>query len=403
MGKWRKLMSSIIFENEGLINVRAIKTFGVNVKETENPFGYFGTGLKYAIAIILRNHCKITLYRGESEKYIFSLKPTDIRNKQFSIITMNGEELGFTSELGKNWELWQAYRELYCNTLDENGDIYVEIRPITPQENKTLIVVEGESFLNVHYKRREFILQSDPIEIIDNVEIHEGPGKGFFYKNILVGGISSTSRYIYNITDRLELTEDRTVKSLFNSEWTIVKALVKSKYENIIEDVVLSNTGQFEDDLHFGYINSKPGEVFLSCLKRLSRDYSKSVNDSALILFHKYSKEDTLPKPTTMTVVQQRQLEKACAFCNKVGLFEYEDFPIVVAETLGKGILGLAKKGTIYIAIETFDMGTKMVAITLIEEYIHLKHGHPDMTRSMQNHLFNKIITLGEELNEEPL
>ena len=37
---------SVVFENQGLVDVRAIKTFGVSVKENENQMGFFGTGLK---------------------------------------------------------------------------------------------------------------------------------------------------------------------------------------------------------------------------------------------------------------------------------------------------------------------------------------------------------------------
>jgi hypothetical protein len=44
----------VVFENPGEIDAAAIRTFGVSVKEGENPIGFFGTGLKYAIAILLR-------------------------------------------------------------------------------------------------------------------------------------------------------------------------------------------------------------------------------------------------------------------------------------------------------------------------------------------------------------
>ena len=35
---------SIIFENPGTVDLRAVTTFGVSVKESDNPIGYFGTG-----------------------------------------------------------------------------------------------------------------------------------------------------------------------------------------------------------------------------------------------------------------------------------------------------------------------------------------------------------------------
>ena len=54
----------IIFENKGLIDVHAISIMGVSVKE-EGSIGYFGTGLKYAIATLLREGQKITIWRGK--------------------------------------------------------------------------------------------------------------------------------------------------------------------------------------------------------------------------------------------------------------------------------------------------------------------------------------------------
>ena len=44
----------IVFENPGEIDIRSISTFGVSVKEGDNPIGFFGTGLKYAIVVLLR-------------------------------------------------------------------------------------------------------------------------------------------------------------------------------------------------------------------------------------------------------------------------------------------------------------------------------------------------------------
>ena len=53
---------------------------------------------------------------------------------------MNEEQLPFTTELGKNWEVWQAYRELHSNTLDESGVITDK-----KVHNDTVIEVEGSA------------------------------------------------------------------------------------------------------------------------------------------------------------------------------------------------------------------------------------------------------------------
>jgi hypothetical protein len=54
---------SVIFQNLGLIDLRAVQIMGLNAKESKNPIGQFGTGLKYAIAVLLRNNCSVSIFR----------------------------------------------------------------------------------------------------------------------------------------------------------------------------------------------------------------------------------------------------------------------------------------------------------------------------------------------------
>jgi hypothetical protein len=66
-------------------------------------------------------------------------------------------------------------------------------------------------------------------------------------------------------------------------------------------------------------------------------------------------------------------------------------------------MMGLAEDKTIYLSIDVFGMGTKYLASTLIEEYLHLHTGYGDMTRELQNHLFNDIVSLGERIVGYPV
>ena len=118
----------ITFKNKGAIDVRAITTFGISSKENDNAIGYFGTGLKYAIAVMLREGVNFSIVTG-GKQYEFETRAETVRVDEFNFCFMRAggtgkfEQLPFTTELGKNWELWQAFRELYCNCTDENGEI----------------------------------------------------------------------------------------------------------------------------------------------------------------------------------------------------------------------------------------------------------------------------------------
>jgi hypothetical protein len=151
---------TVSFQNDGLIDLRAVKTFGVSVKESDNPIGFFGTGLKYAVAILLRTGHEVDVWRG-TERRTFGVKPVTVRGDTFEIVTLDDEELGMTTQVGKTWEMWMALRELYCNPMDEGG--VAEAGELEPAEGKTTIHVRGVPFSREFDAKDEIFLSSVPI------------------------------------------------------------------------------------------------------------------------------------------------------------------------------------------------------------------------------------------------
>ncbi len=92
----------MVLQNPGLIDLDVIKLMGVNVKDSDDSIGMFGTGLKYAIAVFLREGIEFSMFRGEDE-YIFTTESKNIRGKDFEVCVMSGPfdhiELGFTTDL----------------------------------------------------------------------------------------------------------------------------------------------------------------------------------------------------------------------------------------------------------------------------------------------------------------
>src|ERR1035437_3063720 len=134
-------MNHIIFENSGEIEPLAITTFGSSVKESKNPIGYFGTGLKFALAVLLRENHKILLQCGDRQVEI-GVRSQTIRGKEFQLVFIGENPAGFTTELGKNWKTWMAYRELHCNAKDEpDSRIYESAEVPAPMLGKTRLIV----------------------------------------------------------------------------------------------------------------------------------------------------------------------------------------------------------------------------------------------------------------------
>lgn len=397
----------IVFENDGLIDLIGITTFGVNAKLSDNPIGYFGTGLKYAIAVLLHSGQNITIYRGD-EALRFSVMTKTSRGKDFFVVAMNGEPLGFTTDLGKNWELWQAFRELWCNCQDEGGQAY-ETTDFNPRRGRTAIVVEGDQFHGVFQKRSDYILGSKPIHKLEGVEIHPGASSTIYYKGIAVARLPENRRplHTYNITGHLALTEDRTVKYDWQPAERVAEALQKTTNVEIIEQALKANPaendgkGGFEANLDFNFHGVSPGDEFIETVHRLSNSNGPKINSTAAAHAQKYYKTEPA-KELVLDDEQKAQLDAAMGFCADLG-FHIDGYPINCVQTLGGGVMGEAAGGEIFLTKNAFDAGTKQVAITLIEEFIHLHHGVADETRAMQERLLHEMVNLGERLLERPL
>lgn len=390
-----------IFRNPGLIDPRSITTFGVSSKESSAPIGYFGTGLKYAIAVILRTGGSICIYSGP-ERYEFSVQKTRIRVNDFDVVHMNGQPLGFTTELGKNWEQWQAFRELACNCMDEKGTFFETQHTIEHDTEHTTVVVRGAEFAKAWAAQDSVLLNSTPLWANDKVEFHPSPSALVYYRGVRVGKLSRPSLYTYNMTRNMSLTEDRTFALPWIVDNEVIDAIRKDvKNEQIIEAAVTALPDKTLEG-NFGYYGECSDE-FKTVVTRLSRMFHPRLNRSAEALVRDadlsvFIKDES----SSLDSVNRQRLKQATAFCKRIG-FPVDAYPLIVSSNLGGGILGRADNGKIYISTTAFNMGTKQVAGTLIEEYLHLAKGLIDCERSMQNYLIDTICSLGERLTKKPL
>lgn len=386
---------TVVFVNDGLIDPLAIATFGVNAKVTDNPIGFFGTGLKYAIAVLLRHGHEITIWRG-TERLDFAIAEHESRGKTFGIVTMNGQPLGFTTDLGKQWEMWQALRELWCNCADEGGEAFGGT-PYSPEDGKTGIVVRGAEFAKAFKGRSEYILSSEPLHVLDGVELHPGKSRTVFYRGIAVGRLPENKAplYTYNITSYITLTEDRTVRYPHTIDEAIAEAYQKTDNADLIEAAVRAPEGTLERQIDYGFHGIKPSEAFIETVNRVSRTHSRDMNRTAGSHAASYTPLPPI-RDYTLTPIEREQFREAKTFLLAMG-YDLETYPVQFVEKLGNGVLGTASGGEILISRDAFTAGTKQLSITLLEEFIHLKHGVDDETRAMQEVILHELVSLGEK------
>lgn len=391
----------LIFQNPGLIDIRAATTMGINAKADASAIGFFGTGLKYSIACILRWGGKITIWRG-LEAFEFTSQDCSVRDKGFSIVCMNGRELGFVTDYGKKWEPWQVYRELFTNCQDEGGKVFVADEP-WQAEGVTTVVVDCEQIFEAYGKRSTFILEGSPDFTGSACALFDRQSSAIFYQRLCVSRTPREMLFTYDLRRKTGLTEDRTLACSWDFDIALtilVDELCQSpihRHHEMAKAIMLAPRGTWEQQAHFGLTTgSERSPQFWAMAQHLMRHQAFDLNNSIKELLGKRKPMVESIEIFQPSELQKAVLDRASEFASRIG-FDVTAYPIICAERLGDGILGLAHEGTIFITREAFDMGTKMVAGTLIEEFIHLREGVKDCTRKMQNFLLNRLVTLGEE------
>ena len=388
-------MRKITFSNPGEIDPRLVTTLGVNVKQSDNPIGYFGTGLKYAIAVLLREGCPLTVWEGEKPHH-FSVKGEEIRGKAFNFIYMDGSRLGFTTELGKNWTLENAYRELHCNSTDEGGEGGKETEA-RPSSGTTAIEVEGDAFGIVHDIRYSFILNPamKPLYVNQFVDVYPGKAKTVFYRGMKVYELHCEGQFTYNIKEKIQLTEDRLLSGSNQlDQWLEIMFNEDTTPKYIIKDGLGQRHGYENRYLQFYWTSFS--ENMCQAVKELIKEKPQDVSEYVLKAYYKVKGEERGYEEIELTEARKAMLTSALRFSSSIG-FPAGEFPIKTAKSLGEGVIATIAKGVIWLSPQSFETEEVLVR-SLIEEYVHLRYKVDDMTRSMQNCLFGHIIRLGRKV-----
>lgn len=284
----------LIFQTPTSIPIEAFTTFGINVKLSSNPIGHFGTGLKYAVAVTLRLGGSIRLFKGETE-YNFYTSEASFRDKTFFFVKMRKRKglaarwrytsLPYTTELGKDWKPWMAFRELASNTKDEDGIWFSSSEPPKGKINQTLIILDCPEIENDNLDA----FLPDNLSLLyenNNVQIFEKPSHYIYYRGIRVTDLAKPSLFTYNRKDDFILTEDRTDGSQWNTNWNIRTALLSSDDATIYDSLLGMNEDCYEANLDFDSEYATPTDKFrdilstrigsgLSIPKRLSSMYER--------------------------------------------------------------------------------------------------------------------------------
>jgi len=255
------------FSNPGELSLTMLRTFGVTSKPAApqaGAFGQFGTGLKYAIAGILRAEGSISLSTG-GNLWHFGTSPENIRGKEVSRVTMHNEGSGelillpFTTDLGSHWGPWMWFRELYCNAKDEGGGMGDRAE----WKEETIFIVECEELEASDYKEHFLAEGSVPLAVFPGLEVFLGPSNSLFYKGVKVASTPRKMLYTYNILGKMDLTEDRTVP-MWSAQCALMRSIAQADDEGMdyAANIITADEGFDEAYWDWQYSGIEPSEGF---------------------------------------------------------------------------------------------------------------------------------------------
>jgi hypothetical protein len=274
-------MTSLVFETPGALDLRALTLFGASAKPNAvSPLGRFGTGLKYAIAGLVRLDAPPVMHVGATT-YRFRAVPVEFRDREVETIVMDDGrfsslELPFTTALGRHWEPWMLYRELEANTKDEGGQTYIStgaFGAVCGEENFTRIVVSHPDLLAAHAAREEIFLppEAGPAALeTESLRVLDHPAAHLYYRGVRVRDLGDKPALLtYDLLEEQALTEDRTLSLTYRVHHLVAAAVAVSDDEALIERVVAAPKGSWEQEhLDWDYAWTAPSEAFKAVMAR---------------------------------------------------------------------------------------------------------------------------------------
>lgn len=250
----------VIITNKGLIDPLAFELIGASTKrDDEQTIGFFGSGVKYAIAGLLKRGIPFQVWRG-TEPIEFTTEKVVMRDTEFDRILIDGKPTSMTTSMGPKWELWMLVRELYANAIDEGGEMAVtdDYSQFIREDHTTFIfpdrvrlqeVIGQQEFLFA--RNREIIYEDERIRVYEDV------GRaGYYVKGIYVGGEGNGHGYM--IKDHpYAINEERKIENEFWARLHTLERITKISCPKTIKKIVsrAKVQGTIEYNIFHGYLN----------------------------------------------------------------------------------------------------------------------------------------------------
>ena len=421
-------MKYLKITNKGLIDIEAFTMIGASTKRNDNSkIGMFGSGNKYAIAYLLRNNFEVIVYSGLN-KIEFKTEKRIFREMEFDLLFVNNKETSITLQMGFHWKLWQAIRELYTNAIDEgfiSFELVEEINNFNNDETSIFISLNND-LEDLFFNKDEYFLNKErqPIFECKYGAIYEKTGSKarIYRKGIKVFETNKNSLFDYDLYS-VVIDENRMASYswqipehiwniLYSCDKTFVirKILNEIKTNTLIEreieegiitpDISLMSTQWIEatekrqvfSENFAGWLNDEEKIKTDFVPTKLYHTLTSKIGDSIKPKSVQYSENGVPYNDAVINDARANILSKALDFFNDVNF--KMDYKIKIVDFKDTKILGSIDKENrlILVDVNAIDRGFDITVNTIIEEFIHLKHGVYDETRGFQDAIITEFI-----------
>lgn len=427
-------MKYIKIQSKGIIDPQAFSLIGASSKrDDKTKIGFFGSGLKYSLAYLLRNKIEFKVF-SDFKEHCFTTETAPFREKEFDVIVVDGEKTSLTTQMGMDWEPWFIVREIYCNALDEgDSKISRSSKEPKPIQDSTVFYLNEEPFKEIVDNWGAYFSEGrDDNELLynkDGLKIYTGgPAQIIYRKGIRVHHIEVPCVFHYDI-DNIKINESRTIKDEFSFKYDLVQMIGKIDESHVITTLLMTinDNNTMEESLYWEYVTSYneswltaingktlvPSEnagFWSDVIAEFPNDYlilpqkmvvslKKYFSELVKVIGEETGSDSGDTRPVQKNKRMEGMLGQSLQFLKEVG---YKvDYPIEIVSFQRNETLGQAVNDKILLSTKVFDKGLKLLTRAIIEENEHHLSGFGDKTREFQNHIFERwVSTMEEKVNQ---
>lgn len=423
-------MKYLKIKNQGLINEKALYLLGASTKRGDNSkIGMFGSGNKYAMAYLLRNDYELIIYKG-IEKINIEVIKEDLDGFEYDTIIINGRNTGITTEFGKDWELWQAIREIYCNAIDAGGDSMEYVNSIEPSDNETHFYIRTRPEVNNFFGKFDNYFATNKEVLFENkygkIYKKHSDNACIYRKGIKCANINKNSIYDYDFPT-IDIEENRLVKYSWKIEENIWKLIYSCTDKDIIKTVIMNQDQEmlekslsewssisssyvsetFKEVLRemkicsrtmTGYLTEDEALKFTIVPHKIYTSIKGLLNDNNLGKCFKINNRGEMYREYELNELEQSTLNRALDFFKETEYNEPIQYEIIGGLFGNPDILGTINTEESKIVLSNYCLakGVQTVVETIIEEYIHLKYKCGDETRAFQDAAITEMVCIAK-------